>query len=301
MPKTFFLKLFSVLLVLLPLTGHAATPNIVVSIKPIHSLVAAVTENIVEPHLLLDGNQSPHDYALRPSDAKMINDADVIFFVSRELETSLYGMFGDLSNVQVVELANKDGIVLFPSRQTRGESHTHTHAVSYDPHLWLNPDNAVHMVNAIMVVLSEKDPVNALRYRRNAAAYIATLKKMAATLRKQLHPYKAAPYIVFHDAYQYFEHYFDIHSLGAIALSEDRSPSVKRVQEIHDLVKEYNARCMFVEPQFSPSVAEAIGKDIKISIGLLDPLGVNVQPGKDAYRMIMENIATNLTLCLNRE
>jgi zinc transport system substrate-binding protein len=307
-------------------------PRVVVTIKPVHSLVAAVMQGVAAPTLLIGGGASPHTYSLKPSDARALQQADVVFWVGEGLETFLQRPLQTLpQGAHVVELADVDGVMLLPYRETgpwephshgqhdheNGPEHdedhahqmdTHQHGAhqhgagvgAVDMHLWLDPDNARVIVNAAVAALSARDPEHAELYRVNGARVDAQIAELDATLRTELAPLAGRPYIVFHDAYHYLENRYGLTPVGSITVSPERQPSAQRIAEIRQKVAETGAVCVFSEPQFEPAVVKTIIEGSQIRTGELDPVvGTGVAAGPDAYFTIMRNLATSLKACLS--
>jgi zinc transport system substrate-binding protein len=293
-PSAIFL---TIIMILLPFFSWAA-PKITVTIKPVHSLVAAVTDGVTTPTLLLDKNSSPHSYSLKPSDIKKLQDSDIIFLVGYDLEFFMQKPLQNINkNVAVVELIKADGLNLLPQRNLNliGKDDDE-HGVN-DPHVWLSPDNAIKMVEYIAKILSEKDVVNAPKYQANAAAEIKNITLQAELIREKLAPYKSNAYIVFHDGYQYFDKYYGLNFAGAITVPSHEGLSAKRLQEIEKITAEKNVKCLFGEPQFPQSVLEAISQNKKISVGSLDYMGTKITAGKNAYTEILNDIADSMVGC----
>lgn len=199
------------------------TPSVVASIAPLHSLVSAVMLDVGAPLLLLRGGQSPHTFSLRPSDARALGNADVLFWIGPTLEQPLQRILSNLRATRSVAMLDTPGIELLPARQLGdGDDGQHEHAAPdadaaafADPHLWLSPANAIAMGEEIARVLSQVDPANAERYRANAAQLVQHL----TTLDRDLHvKFSGAtePYAVFHDAYQYLEQRYGLHAAGTV-------------------------------------------------------------------------------------
>jgi zinc transport system substrate-binding protein len=289
----------TVILILLPFFSNAEAPKITVSIKPIHSLVASVTDGITSPTLLLDKNNSPHTYTLKPSDVKKLKDSDIIFLVSYDLEIFLQKPLKNLNkDTKIVELIKANGLNLLPQRDmSLTANHDYDDHGANDPHIWLSPDNAIRMTEYIAQVLSEKDLANSEKYKQNAAELIKNITLQKELISEELAPYKSNPYIVFHDGYQYFDKYYGLNFAGAITVPSHEGLSAKRLKEIEKITDEKNVKCLFAEPQFSPSVVEAISQNKKISVGSLDYMGTKIDAGKNAYLDILNNLADNMVSC----
>jgi zinc transport system substrate-binding protein len=300
---------------LLLISGTAlATPRVVVSIAPVHSLVAGVMNGVAEPHLLIGANASPHAYTLRPSDARALNRADLVVWVGEGLETVLAQPMASLGgNARALALLNAEGMWLLPVRQggvwerhehpgedhSEGHDHGHHHdKADIDTHLWLAPRNARRIVELVVEELVLLDPVNAERYRANARAMTERINTLAQALRDELAPLQGRPYIVFHDAYHYFEDSFSLSPAGAISVSPEHSPGARRISEIRQVIQARGARCVFSEPQFRPAIVKVVTEGSGARAGELDPLGAALSPGKDLWFGLMQALGDNLRACL---
>jgi zinc transport system substrate-binding protein len=286
-------------------SAHAfAQPQVVVSIKPLHSLVAGVMSGVGEPALIIDGTASPHRYRLKPSQAKALSDADLIFWIGPELETfmrkPIEQLAKDATSVALIEL---DAIEKLDVREDHGNaSHEgHDHGET-DPHIWLDPDNAAIMVNAISAALSARDTANAKRYAKNASGLTKRLTDLAKETEAATDAIKGRPFLVFHDSYQYFEKRFGLRSLGAILNRPDVPASAKRISDVRSLLQsQSDSTCVFTEPQFNEGLAVAVAPTGNSTIDTLDPLGSAVPAGPDHYIKTVVAIRDTLVGCLNPE
>jgi len=297
----------------------AAAPKVLVSIKPIHSLVAGVMQGVGLPELLIEGGGSPHAYSLRPSEARLLERADAIFWIGAGMETFLEKPLAALSRgARLVALADAPGVVLLPARAGgTWEAHEDEPADQRAPpghdaarpedrpahreanlHIWLDPHNAEAMTRAIAATLAEVDPANAARYAANGEAVVAGLAALDRELRDKLAAVKQRPYVVFHDAYPYFEARYGTNALGAIAVSPERAPGAKRISEIRGKIRALGAICVFSEPQFTPALVQTLVEGTDARIGVLDPLGAALVPGPGAYAALLRAIADSLAACL---
>ncbi len=281
-----------------------AAPRVVASIKPIHSLVAGVMDGIGTPMLLVKGGASPHSYAMKPSEARALRDADLVFWIGAPLETFLpKALNAHAPKNSAVELSKAAGVKLLGVRH-RGAaighaSHRHAHGAE-NMHLWLDPVNAKAMATAIGQALARIDPKNSSRYRANAKTVRGRLGALDISLHRALAAVMTTPYIVFHDAYPYFERRYGLKNLGSIAISPEAKPGAKRIYEMRQILLSAGAVCVFREPQFEPALVNTIVRGTKTHIGVLDPLGAGIKPGKDAYFTILRDLAQSLKRCLQR-
>ncbi|MFZ4789781.1 MAG: zinc ABC transporter substrate-binding protein [Candidatus Competibacteraceae bacterium] len=308
-------KMLAGWLLLLPLAGWAAEPQVVASIKPVHSLVAGVMQGVGEPLLLVPGGASPHDYSLRPSDARAISQAQLVFWIGPELESFLVKPLNNAKGqVRAVALLDAPGVMTLPLREGGvWESHSHDHEesgqppadshdhheASHDAHLWLDPVNAAALVKQIVATLSEVDPAHRADYERNGAVLTKRLERLNQQLAVELEPVKTQPYIVFHDAYQYFERRYGLNGVGSVVLNPEQRSGAKRVAEIQARIRELNVRCVFSEPQFQPTLVETVIAGSNARRGILDPEGAELPAGPDAYFQLLQNLSSALRTCLS--
>lgn len=293
-------------------------PRVVVSVPPLHSLIAGVMAGVGEPTLLIDGASSPHAYALRPAAARALSNAQIVFWIGPDLETFLPKPLKALAgNARVVTVMAEPDLPLKAVRvggvwesdddDHAGEAETEHTVTDYgadlgngtrDPHVWLDPRNARRIVAAAAATLSEIDPANAVVYRANAARLDGDLADLEQELAEKLRPVQAVPFIVFHDAYQYAEARFNLTAVGAFALTPGSAPGAKRVAELRQRIVDGKAACVFVEPQFEPAVVRAAVAGTDARVAVLDPLGATLSPGPAAYAQLLRGLADSLATCL---
>ncbi|MBE0578107.1 zinc ABC transporter substrate-binding protein [Devosia sp.] len=298
-------------------TSAMAAPNVVASIKPVHSLVSAVMAGVGEPTLIVKGSASPHTYALRPSDAGALESADLVFWTGHGMELFLADALETLANdATVVELADSPGITLLPVREggafeahadeahgdhegeTPEEHAAHEEHGEGDMHFWLDPENAKLMVTQIAATLADADPDNAAAYQANAEAELVRLDALEAELATMLAPVADRPFIVFHDAYQYFESRFGLSLVGSVTVTPDVVPGAARIDELKAKLGTSGATCVFAEPNFEPAVISAITEGTPAKAGVLDPEGGALAEGPGLYADLLRGLATSLVDCL---
>jgi zinc transport system substrate-binding protein len=297
---------------------HGATsagPKVVASIKPVHSLVAGVMQGVGEPFLLVKGARSPHDYAMKPSEARALDEADLVFWIGPGLETFLERPINALAaDAIAVSLSLVPGVELLKNREGGAwEAHAHEVAASNDDHgehtdhdehgehnmhVWLDPVNAAAMVDAIAGALAGQDAANAGRYGANAAALKARLAALDGELKASLAPIAGRPYIVLHDAYPNFEKRYRLAAVGSITVSPTRPPSAQRVSEIRRKIKELDAACVFTEPQSGAGIVDTVIEGTSARKGELDPLGAALADGPELYFALLRGNAAALRQCL---
>ncbi len=366
------------------LTAHhaasaSAAPRVVTSIKPLHSLVSGVMKGIGEPYLLIKGVASPHTFSLKPSDARELERARVIFWVGDVLAPGLERPLEILpKRANVVALGELKGLELVKLREgglweghdddhggekkAEGDHHDEgkeakdgdddhdkekrgkaeddhhdekektgakdddhekmeakakdddhhekaeakgdhgdeeDHHGGFDAHIWLDPMNAQKWVDAIAHELEEVDPDNAKTYEANARKLKTRIDGLHKELARALVPVKGAPYIVFHDAYQYMEKRYGLTPIGSVTLSPEKKPGSARLVAIRRKIRDTKSICVFTEPQFQPRLVNVIMEGTGAGTGVLDPLGTGIPAGEDAYFTLMRNMAKSLRGCLS--
>ncbi len=292
--------------------AHAGSiPVVVVSIKPIHSLVAGVMGAVGEPRLLVAGTASPHIYQMRPSDAEALRRADLIVWIGESLEIFLDRPISVIgAGAKVITLHEAAGMHLLPNRkaglwagaetEVRRDDHGHDHD-TYDMHIWLDPGNADRIVDVIARALARIDPNRAEIYLNNAMAMQERMKTETEILRQYLTPVRDRAFIVFHDAYRYFEQAFGLNGVGAVAVNPARPPGAKRLTELRRNLIRLDVRCVFTEPQFEPDLVHTVIEGTGVRSASLDPLGADLDPGVDAWFQIMRGLGNAFVDCLGTQ
>ena len=337
----------------------AEAPRVAVDITPIHSLVAQVMEGVGEPALVVPPGESPHGFSMRPTSARALQDAAIVFWMGHDLTPQLEDAIETLAaNASVTELLEADGITLLDFRENalfeahdhdhgehedhddehededdhghaedndhdhahdeaeEGHDHDHDEAMTddhdhddhdghdhgeHDPHAWLSPMNASVWLNVIAAELSAADPANAGTYFANAAAARAEIETLSAEVNATLEPVRDGSFIVFHDAYRYFENDFDFPAVGAISLGDASDPSPARIAEIQERIRGEGVDCVLSEPQFSAGLVAAVLDGTEANTTVADPLGATLEPGPTLYPRLIRNLATGLAACLQKE
>jgi zinc transport system substrate-binding protein len=381
------MKLFSIIILFVFSSINAfatETTGVISTIQPINSLVSAVIGNTGKTISIIPAEQSPHDFKLKPSDVKVLQNGNIIFYVSNHLESSVTKVFKNLpKNIKLINLMEESGINHLAIRDNAAwERHDHhgddhddhekhgkkhddhddhdkhgkkhddhddhdkhgkkhddhddhdkhgkkhddhddhdkhgkkhddhddhdkhgkkhddhdDHEKEDDVHIWLSPDNAIKIVQKVNKVLSLYFPENSKIYNENTTKFIDKIRNLKMELIKELSPIKNKPYIVFHDAYQYFEKTFELNAVGSVALEGDIASSPKQISFIKDKIIKSKASCVFQEPQFDSKLVKIVVEGTNAKTGTLDPLGVNITGNKDFYLQLLTNMAKSLKECL---
>ena len=316
-------------------TSANAEIKVVASIKPIHSLASYLMDGVAKPDLIVDGYASPHGFAMKPSHAKMLQNADIVFWVGEDLENFLEKPLNSIATkAEKIEFMNLKGLVKLKFRERNifddhddhdhdkhakkddHDDHDHDeHAKKedghddhddhdgheghnhgeFDPHIWLDPINAKVILFEMSKHLIENDPKNEVAYRANLSKAYKEIDKLTANVSSELTNSVAS--IVFHDAYQYFEKRFDVNILGAFTVNTDVMPGAEQLAEIREIIEHDKVACVFSEPQFNPDIIKAVARDMNIKTGVVDPLGATLNPGKNLYFDLIKNMSSSFKGC----
>ncbi|MDC0428874.1 zinc ABC transporter substrate-binding protein ZnuA [Candidatus Pelagibacter sp.] len=327
--------ILSILSIISFITPVNADVKVVTSIKPLHSLASYLMDGVGKPDLIVDGYASPHGFAMKPSHAKMLQNADLIFWVGEDLESFLEKPLSSIAKkAEKIELMEIKGLNVLKFRERNifdehdhddhddhgkkeddHDDHDHDeHAKKeehddhddhdgheghahgeYDPHIWLDPMNAKVILNEMVEHLIENDAKNAAKYKSNLKKALKEIDKLNKDVKAELSKNTAS--IVFHDAYQYFEERYDVNILGAFTVNTDVMPGAEQLAEIREIIEHDKVTCVFSEPQFNPDIIKAVAKDMNIKTGVIDPLGATLDPGKDLYFKLIRNMSASFKGC----
>ena len=321
----------------------ADAPNVVADIAPVHSLVSLVMKGVGQPQMLIPQNASPHHYAMRPSEAKALQEANLVVYLGEDLTPWLEPLFETVAaSAEPLDLSEVDGVLRLSYREgpVFGEQEGHDHEKGghddhddheghdhekeghddheghdheeeghddhahhdhdgNDPHMWLDPTNALVWLDAIASELGHIDPKNAARYRANAKMAKEEISHEIHHIEDRLKSVKGEPFLVFHDAYQYFENRFGIFAMGSIALSDASKPSAKRLQQLKHHFEEEGIHCVLSEPQYPSELIDSVFGGFEPHIGVVDPIGVDLELGFGLYLQLLENVALGIAQCVN--
>jgi len=309
------------------ITQVKADVKVVTSIKPLHSLASYLMDGIGKPGLIVDGYASPHSFSMKPSHAKMLQNADIVFWVGEGMENFLKKPLSSIAKkAEKIELMEVKGLNILKFRERNifdehnhddhddhakkeddHDDHDHDdHAKKeddheghahgeYDSHIWLDPMNAKVILNEMAEHLIENDAENASKYKDNLKKALKEIDTLTIQVMTELN--KSVSSIVFHDAYQYFEQRFNVNILGAFTVNPDVMPGAEQLAEIREIIEHDKVACVFSEPQFNPNIINAVAKDMKIKTGVLDPLGATLDPGKNLYFDLIKNMSLSFKGC----
>jgi len=299
---------FLTLLLLVTTSVATAEPlRIVASIKPVHSLVAGITQGISEPELLMSSNQSPHHYSLRPSERRMLAEADLIFWIGPGMESFMPRLLNSLDNKnKAVSLIESQGLKLIPIRAA-GDNHSdHDHdehdggeaeqePSRIDAHIWLDSHNTDILVDAISQQIIRLDPEHRQQYLANSQRLHDRIAQLRKTLQQSLNAIKIS-FLTYHDGYQYFETEFGLHNTGFITTTE-LQPGARHIIDLKKTIKEKNIECVFYDAPAEPALLKSLLANSQARTFMLDPVGMLIPPGEDNWLKIMHSLADQFINC----
>jgi zinc transport system substrate-binding protein len=300
--------------------------SIVASIKPVHALVAGVMGDLGTPHLLLAAPTSAHHFTLKPSQARALQNADIVFWIGPGMEQPLTKALATLAaDAQSVALDDSAGLVLFDfdddghdDNGTKDKHDGHDDHDGHDghddhgtkdkhdghgghginPHIWLDPFNAQIMLGVIADHLGKADPVNAKAYQANADAMRQTFAQLQIDIARQLAPFAESEFLVLHDAHIYFERRFGMRAHAAITTEPDVMPTAAKIKKLRHDLESHPIDCIFGEPFLGQKAVRLIAEGSDIRIGQLDPLGSQLPAGASLYADLLKSYAAAFKACL---
>mgnify|MGYP001479031321 FL=1 len=329
--------IISIISTLFYFSALKAEIKVVTSIKPIHSLVSYIMEGVGSPDLIVDGYNSPHGFSLKPSHAKMLQEADIVIYVGEGLEEFLEKPLESLAqNAVKFELLKQSGMKKLKFRErnifeghddhddhghgkkkkddhddhddhdhdkkAKKEDHDdHGHDDHGHGHGEFDPHIWLDPMNAKIIIKKVTNQLSKLD-KDNSSTYKSNSKKALKEIDNLIKQVKSdinkdAKVVVFHDAYQYFEKRFDVNIIGALTVNTDVLPGAEQLAEIREVIEHEKVTCVLSEPQFNPDIVKTIANDTNINMGVLDPLGAKLDKGKTLYFNLISNISSSLKNC----
>lgn len=271
--------------------AHAQQLNVVATIRPLHSIVSSVMAGTGQPQLLLNQADSPHHHTLKPSKAKLLQNADLFFWYGPALSAHMqHSVESLLSHGVAVNVLDAPGVN--PQSYT---GQTTNDVALLDPHIWLDPTRMGRVAMFVAAELAAIDPGNASTYEENAAKLFEELAELDEKLATKLAAAANQPMLIMHDAYQYFADHFGLKELHPLLLDAESLPSAKQIKKVNALIDAHDIRCILVEPQFSQKIVSALNRNLAIQS--IDPIGFQFQQGAEHYRKMLVALANGVALC----
>lgn len=290
--------IFRLILIFLLLGSNAfATPNIVVSIKPIHSIVSALTHGVTEPKLLLDTGQSAHHTHLKPSQLSLLNQADLVIFIHPTFEGGFDKVFSSLKHNKKLIIGNTKGIHLIrPEEDHEDEKHGEDEGTNY--HLWLDIANMQIFAKTLSSKLSQIDSNNQSIYANNLNQLIKKLDKLKQTIQQQLSKYQQKPIAGYSNAFVYFMHANQLTQSTTVNNQHGENLSIYKILAAKQTIKDTQTTCLIATPEIQQKRINTLKEGLSIKSATIDIIGLDLSPGSSLYFELMQNISNNINQCL---
>ena len=269
--------------------------SVAVTIKPLHALVAGIMHGAGTPALVMSGSASPHHYTLRPSERRALSEASLVFWIGPQMESFMPRILRSMNaSTPSVALIEADGLTRLPARSVH--HHADVHA-DIDPHIWLSGSNAHALVDAIADALGRHDPGRVSIYESNRKRLHRRISETDRQIR-QLLSGKTAPFLSYHDAYQYFETEYGLNNAGFVSGGDEVGPGARRVRELRETIRRLQVHCLFYEAPNRPALVDTLVRDLAVEAHEFDAMGIRRDSGEDAWFEIMTGLARTGAACL---
>ena len=274
-----------------------STPSIVVSIKPIHSIVTKIMDGVTKPELLLDSNSSAHTFHLKPSQIKMISNADLVIVISENFELGLRKALKNINEDSNLKISELDQLIIHNSR---GEAiyNKNEDSSKFDFHLWLDVNNMQLIATYISNIIIELDPKNEHIYSENLKELNLELDELKEQIKQQLAPFSSTPFAIYSDTLQYFEKSLELKRPVIITPFHGAGLSIKRTIDAKRKIKDLNISCLIYDTEVKAKQLRVLSEGLNLKSFKIDILGNEFTPGPDQYFNLMKKTSSQLSLCL---
>lgn len=293
------------------------------TIKPVHALVSAIAGDTADTDQIIPDYASPHSYNFKPSDLRKLSKADLVFRIDEHMESFLDKSLTSIAKDKLISLSESEGLVLLKANHSHTEhdahddhaeheAHDEEHsmdehddhatedAAENDYHLWLDPNNTIAMMKLIRDQLIKMDPQNTGQYTENAQQLIDATTEKDQSIRKQLSGVTERPFIVMHDAWQYFSKHYQLNQLSSVTVQEDLRASAKAISEAREMIRNSGVACVVTEPNFRLDTVKVLTEDFDVNTAQIDPLGRDIAISRQSYPELLQNTADKLLSCLQK-
>ena len=288
------------------------------TIKPVHMLVRAVAGDIADSAQIIPDYASPHSYSFKPSDLRRLSKADLVFRIDAHMESFLDKSLTSIAKGKLISLSDAEDLTLLKANhsheaheaynkdkdheehEAHDEEHESDDAAENDYHLWLNPDNATAIVKQIRDQLIKLDTANSAQYTENAQQLIDSIAEKDKAISLQMSEVTNSPFIVMHDAWQYFSKHYTLNQLSSVTLQEDLRASAKSISEVRELIRSEGVTCVVTEPNFRLDTVNILTEGFAVNTAQIDPLGRDIKSDLQGYPELLQNTADKLLSCLKK-
>jgi zinc transport system substrate-binding protein len=289
------------LLLLLATTSAVAAPQVITSIAPLHAMTSVIMRDIAQVDLLIDNNSSPHGFRLQPSAVMRVQKADLVIWIGPDLESKMvksirqFAPENRLLTALDLSLPSK-----LPNRQPGLlQEHGHEHSKgAVDPHIWLDPDNAIAISTAIAERLSKIDPEHSAAYRRNSEQLVRAIKETDLEITALLKPVQNGKFVTLHDALQYFEKHYHLQSVATLTVDSHKTGSAKRLAQLKSAMISEKVLCVLHENMPDETIVDVLLEGSNAHAAEIYPLGLNSQSAQAGYPGLLRQLAKAVSECL---
>lgn len=267
-----------------------AKPMVLASLKPLALIAQEITGTAADVDTLLPDTASHHDYPLKVSDHARLQKADVILWIGPELESFLQKPIANVASAKIItsyELAGMNWPV-----NNHASEHS-DHAYEHDPHLWLDPRNAVVVAQALTLRLMQIDVANAKQYQANLQIFTAKMQKLDTQLQESLRPLAGLGFAVYHEGFEHFVGRYGLHQLGYVTFTPEQKPGAKHMAQLRGALA--GGKCLFLEPYKDTQAMRDLAQELHLRLGVLDALGAQ---GAKNYTQLLTQMAEAFSACL---
>lgn len=266
-------------------------PKIISSINPVYQIVNSITGDDKNNVLLINPRASEHEYQLKPSDVNKINNADVVFYISDDLEIGLQDLISKAKNqTKIIPLIKTKGLKLLIFQLRPGEN-------TADAHIWLNPENAILMARNIADILSQLNPDGAATYQKNLEQFVVDVRNMDDRNRLELIKVRPKSFMSYHNGISYFEDYYQVKSAGVMTYYPNQILTIEDVKKINNKIKQSGISCLISTPQEINDIPMQLALNNKIKFSLADIVGNQMNYQQNGYVKMMTDFVDELTKC----
>lgn len=267
------------------LASHTtAQPHVLVSIKPLQLIAQALVTTDQSVGVLLPAGATPHHYTMRPSDLSRLGDTDIIVWLGAAAEQYLdKAIVNSSGHAEVVSLEK-----LLKERE----------GGYVDPHLWLSGQRAIQVAQLITDRLVKLDPDNGDDYLSNLAAFIGAVEEQEELIRTELKSFSQAAYLVYHDAYRYFEEDYGIMHRDVVTQNPEVSPGIRQLTELDRLIATNKISCILVEPESNHRIVDRLANKHDLRIQLIDPMASDLLADGNSYVRFLGEVTNRIKNCL---
>jgi len=272
------------ILILFLSSNVVASVKVSVSIKPIHSIVTLLTEDVTVPDLLIDDNQTAHHFFMRPSHARKITNSDLVVLVDKNFEKGFQKITNNLDYRKIFYFSNT-------SKKIINSKHDEHDEEILNPHLWLDRENVVNFAKNLSNKLIEIDPGNKKQLQKNLDLF---LKKFSEVSRINLSNKDKKIVILQSNSAEYFLNDNNIKDFKIMSNNHEGHISMKKYNEIIKLSEGNKIACLVVDDNSNTDVLKNLTKELNTQLVFVDIVGHDTKDFYEFFQSISERFSTCL-------